>query len=247
MISRKTQVASDTSCAWIQTGQLRPDADPRAPLTENRMKPDLTAFFERLPLALLVLGSALLGFAHMLARAEWREDSPAEIVSFEQLGQDVIVETPGAVGGSSEITALRKDLNRLLKRYTEAHPDVIWLRQRIGALERGASASGAINLEPSEGGDTESARIAPHPRRHTPEERLEISHPSEAPAVREASFYVDGTLRVPVTVKDVDGVGATRYPMTLVLPLPYGGYQDTSVFRITDAYGVDVSGQFRAR
>jgi len=113
-------------------------------------------------------------------------------------------------------------------------------------LERGASASGAINLEPSEGGDTESARIAPHPRRHTPEERLEISHPSEAPAVREASFYVDGTLRVPVTVKDVDGVGATRYPMTLVLPLPYGGYQDTSVFRITDAYGVDVSGQFRA-
>jgi hypothetical protein len=49
---------------------------------------------------------------------------------------------------------------------------------------------------------------------------------------------------VPITVKDAAGVGATDTPMTAVVPLPYGQYQNTSTFRLVDASGAPVPAQF---
>jgi len=67
-----------------------------------------------------------------------------------------------------------------------------------------------------------------------------------SPGTRPADFYQGDRLRLPVTVQEVAGVGASRHPVTLVVPLPYGRYQDPSSFRIGDAGGAEVPAQFRA-
>src|SRR5690242_2987031 len=40
---------------------------------------------------------------------------------------------------------------------------------------------------------------------------------------------------VPLTVKDTSGFGANSFPTSVVVPVPYGQFQDTSTFRITDS------------
>jgi exo-rhamnogalacturonan lyase-like protein len=50
-------------------------------------------------------------------------------------------------------------------------------------------------------------------------------------------------LDVPISVKEVAGVGATRYPVTVVVPLERGTYTDTSKFRLVDADGKPVPAQ----
>ena len=54
-------------------------------------------------------------------------------------------------------------------------------------------------------------------------------------------------LNVELSVKECAGVGTTGgYPITSVVPLPYGGYQDISKFRVTDEAGTTVPAQFSA-
>jgi fibronectin type 3 domain-containing protein len=53
-----------------------------------------------------------------------------------------------------------------------------------------------------------------------------------------------GTLNVPITVKESAGVASDGFPVTVVVPLPYGAYQDTNSFRLTDASGNTVPAQF---
>ncbi len=51
-------------------------------------------------------------------------------------------------------------------------------------------------------------------------------------------------LKVPLTVKETAGVGAQGYPVTVVVPLPYGKYFSTAPFRVTDDSGNTVPAQF---
>lgn len=53
-----------------------------------------------------------------------------------------------------------------------------------------------------------------------------------------------GPLRVPLTVKEVAGVGATRHPTSAVIPLPFGKYYATTDFQLVDARGSAVPAQF---
>jgi len=49
---------------------------------------------------------------------------------------------------------------------------------------------------------------------------------------------------VTLTVKDASGVGAIDYPVTAIVPVSYGVYQDTTRFRIVDGQGNPVPAQF---
>ncbi len=49
---------------------------------------------------------------------------------------------------------------------------------------------------------------------------------------------------VTLTVKDASGIGAIDYPVTAIIPVSYGIYQDTSRFRIVDGQGNPVAAQF---
>jgi len=51
-------------------------------------------------------------------------------------------------------------------------------------------------------------------------------------------------LNVKLTVKDVSGVGANRFPVKTVAPLPYGKYQNTEKFHIVDQNGKTIPAQF---
>ncbi|MFH0919129.1 MAG: T9SS type A sorting domain-containing protein [Fibrobacterota bacterium] len=51
-------------------------------------------------------------------------------------------------------------------------------------------------------------------------------------------------LNLPLTVKECAGIGATGFPVTVVVPLPKGQYQDTGSFRVTTASGTEVPAQF---
>lgn len=56
---------------------------------------------------------------------------------------------------------------------------------------------------------------------------------------------VTAQIDVPITVKDTSGVGAsTGFPTSVVIPLPYGQFQSTSTFRLTDSAGTTVPCQF---
>ena len=50
---------------------------------------------------------------------------------------------------------------------------------------------------------------------------------------------------VPITVKDTSGHGAPfGFPTSVVIPLPYGEFQTTTSFRMTDSAGSSVPSQF---
>ncbi len=53
-----------------------------------------------------------------------------------------------------------------------------------------------------------------------------------------------GGLNVPITVKENAGVDARGFPVTAVVPLPYGNYQNLDSFRLTDSNGNNVRAQF---
>ncbi len=61
-------------------------------------------------------------------------------------------------------------------------------------------------------------------------------------------FLISGVqayaLDVPLTVKETAGVGASGYPVSVVVPLPYGQYFDTSRLVVTNSSGSPVPAQF---
>jgi hypothetical protein len=65
--------------------------------------------------------------------------------------------------------------------------------------------------------------------------------PPSTPTAVAASPRPDGVV---ITVKDSTLLGATGYPTTAVVPLPYGKHQDTTAFRLVDAEGRAVPAQF---
>lgn len=53
-------------------------------------------------------------------------------------------------------------------------------------------------------------------------------------------FATPVTFPLPITVKECAGVGATGFPVTVVVPLPRGVYQDPAVFHLVDGAGSNV-------
>lgn len=60
----------------------------------------------------------------------------------------------------------------------------------------------------------------------------------------ETPIYPPGTLDVPINIKEVAGVGATEFPVSVVVPLPRGTFQDPRAFRLVDSNGTAVPAQF---
>ncbi|GEM_PF-2154514 len=67
---------------------------------------------------------------------------------------------------------------------------------------------------------------------------------SPSPIVPLEPPTVSGPLNVPITVKEVVGIGATGYPISVVVPLPYGKYQTTSQFVLVNSGGAPIPAQF---
>ena len=59
-----------------------------------------------------------------------------------------------------------------------------------------------------------------------------------------AGILQAGSLNLPMTVKEVAGVGAAGYPVSTVVPFAQGDYQKTSSLRIVDANGNTIPAQF---
>lgn len=57
-------------------------------------------------------------------------------------------------------------------------------------------------------------------------------------------MHAAGTLNLPLTVKEVVGAGSNGYPITAVVPLPKGIYNDVNSFRVVDLSGNTVPAQF---
>jgi hypothetical protein len=51
-------------------------------------------------------------------------------------------------------------------------------------------------------------------------------------------------LDLPLTVKEVAGTGVTNFPVSVVVPLPYGHHQDAAGLRVLDPAGIEVPAQF---
>lgn len=59
-----------------------------------------------------------------------------------------------------------------------------------------------------------------------------------------AVCLANAVIDVPLTVKDTSGFGANEFPTSVVIPLPYGQFQSTSTFRMTDSSLSTVPCQF---
>ena len=57
-------------------------------------------------------------------------------------------------------------------------------------------------------------------------------------------LYFAYAIQVPIVVKDTSGYGAPSFPTSVVIPLPYGAYQSTSSFRLSDSSHTTIPCQF---
>ena len=134
---------------------------------------------------------------------------------------------------SAELVALREQLKVLLTRYTDAHPKVKALRERIRELEHGAPpppprADVVEQLSRRALPSPAPSPLRPqHPQQTWPDVTASFNQPLAEVA---EPFYANGRLRLPITVKEVAGVGSTHQPITAVIPVPYGRYQTSRTF-----------------
>ena len=76
-------------------------------------------------------------------------------------------------------------------------------------------------------------------------QQMQIQEESHKEEPKEIVFYTDsGILNVPINVKETAGVGAKGYPVSAVIPLPFGKYQGTEKFRLVDSEGNEAPAQF---
>ena len=52
--------------------------------------------------------------------------------------------------------------------------------------------------------------------------------------------FSHASLSVPIDIKEVQGVGSQEYPVSIVVPLPYGEFQSTESLGILDNAGVEI-------
>lgn len=68
--------------------------------------------------------------------------------------------------------------------------------------------------------------------------------PTDAPFPSDSPSPIPvGGLDVPLAVKEVAGVGSDGFPVSAVVPLPYGRYPDLSKLRVVDGAGAEVPAQ----
>jgi fibronectin type 3 domain-containing protein len=69
--------------------------------------------------------------------------------------------------------------------------------------------------------------------------------PIHTDGIRSApTVKASGSLNVPITVKEGAGVASSGFPVSVVVPLPFGEYYVTDSFRLTDESGNTVPAQF---
>lgn len=162
-----------------------------------------------------------------------------------------------------QIHKLEEELDSLLLKYTELHPRVVTLKQRIADLKEQAPHQNHGQVK--SGSKTQPSRDSADPptkRAHNTTDGKKNAVPAqlskkrrrkaalkEKLPPREISENIDqfdkeGPLRVPLEVKETAGVNANSYPIAAVVPLPFGQYYNTETFRIVDSYGDTVPAQF---
>ncbi len=182
---------------------------------------------------------------------------------------------------SAQLEKLQHKLSQLQLRYTDKHPDVKKLKNRIHALEKKIVAEEASQPEApdplsekksvqQDGKNASADRKKANrniQKKQQPATKKKIKDQGDdfliknngqvrgsAAAIqkdihkeklKEIRFFTDsGILNVPVNVKETAGVGAEGYPVSAVIPLPFGKYQGTEKFRLVDAEGDDMPAQF---
>ena len=156
--------------------------------------------------------------------SKYREAHPKVVAArsrIEELRKSRSVPYPFSDQDVQDLDSLKDRLRILLRRYTERHPEVVELRARIAALERSLPRPATVlsGSKPQVPANTPFEMRAPEP-------------PAAQATRRPADFSRDGFLRLPITVKDVVGLGADGWPVSAVIPLPYGRYQKVSDFRL---------------
>ena len=163
---------------------------------------------------------------------------------------------------SAQLEKLRHRLSQLQLRYTDKHPDIKKLKNKIDALEKKIVAEEASQLEPldplseeksvqQDGKNASADRKKVNrkiQKKSLPATKKKINNQGDdflikdngqalgsaaafqedppKEKLKEIRFFTDsGILNVPVNVKETAGVGAKGYPVSAVIPLPFGKYQ----------------------
>ncbi len=123
-----------------------------------------------------------------------------------------------------EIESLERDLKALEQRYKEKHPDVRALRRRLERLKTEAQAESTLRRQGT----------VPWPQGEAMPGRGEGAGEEAVSKIRQ----------IPMEVRDLTGLGFENWPVSTVLPLPYGWSGDTRAFRVVDGLGRTVPAQF---
>jgi len=60
-----------------------------------------------------------------------------------------------------------------------------------------------------------------------------------------SQFTQQGSLHIPIEIKEVAGTGVSKYPVDIVVPLPAHRYHDPSLFRLVDESNITIPAQFK--
>ncbi|QBQ54512.1 hypothetical protein [Nitrosococcus wardiae] len=169
-----------------------------------------------------------------------------------------------SAASNSKIHKLEEKLDRLLLNYTELHPEVVILKQKIADLkEEVRQKNRRLEENNAKAQPSQTPAVHPSPKKTPPptsdKKHTVISKPDKKgqPALARREdlpprkinedtdlFGKKGTLRVPLQVKETAGVVVKSYPITTVVPLPLGQYHNTKAFRIIDSAGDTIPAQF---
>lgn len=162
----------------------------------------------------------------------------------------------------AQIHKLQEEIDRLLLKYTELHPRIVILKQKIAALKEQVQTQEQSPVKPntkaqpkqdSTGHPTERAHVPRDKKSNGPSQPggespkgiiARKERPSHKIGENTNLFGKKGSLRVPLQVKETASVGAKSYPITTVVPLPFGRYFKTKNFRVVDSSGDTVPAQF---
>ena len=166
----------------------------------------------------------------------------------------------------SRVQKLKEKLISLQQRYTDRHPDVRAVKRKITKLEeqlkheRNTHAVVADELQHSQ---EVSPNIVPSATKKKTDKSIQkkkkelsgrngsLRIKKEPPKNRGRDsaapirlYSPEGSLKLPIKVKETAGVGAKAYPITVGVPVPFGKYQTTDKFRLIDVSGKKIPAQF---
>lgn len=166
----------------------------------------------------------------------------------------------------SRVQKLKEKLITLQQRYTDRHPDVRALKRKITKLEeqlkheRNTHAVVADDVQHSQEVPPDIVPSATKKKtdKSIQKKRKQLSRTNESLRIKKEPqknrgrgstppirlYSPEGSLRLPIKVKETAGVGAKTYPITVGVPVPFGKYQTTDKFRLIDISGKKIPAQF---